>query len=101
LATELLRATGPLTITPGVLAQRVGSEAVLLHEPRGLYFGLNEVGTRIWECLAAGRSPREIHAQLLTEFSVPGGVLWNDVLTLLEELMAAGLVSLDSTRSRA
>jgi hypothetical protein len=44
----------------GVLSRPVGSDAVLLDLNSHDYFGLNEVGARIWAALADGCSRAEI-----------------------------------------
>ena len=36
---------------PGVLFKTVSDGAVLLHVEEEIYFGLNDVGTRIWQLL--------------------------------------------------
>ena len=35
--------------SPQILFQKLGNEAVILHLQSEEYFGLDEVGTRIWE----------------------------------------------------
>jgi coenzyme PQQ synthesis protein D (PqqD) len=77
---------------PDVLSRTLDGEAVLLDLASGRYFGLNEVGTRVWELLGAGKSVAEIREALLGEFDVPADVLERDVSELLDALRARGLV---------
>ena len=77
---------------PDVLSRTLDGEAVLLDLASGRYFGLNEVGTRVWELLGAGKSIAEIREVLLAEFDVPPDVLERDVSELLDALRSRGLV---------
>ena len=45
-------------ISPGVLFQEIGGEAVLLDLASERYFGLDDVGTRIRQLAGAGASAR-------------------------------------------
>ena len=40
---------------PDVVCREIEGEAVLLHLGTGIYFGLNAVGTRIWQLLDAAQ----------------------------------------------
>ena len=42
-----------VTIGPDVVFRELDGEAVILNLETGLYFGLNEMGTRIWQRLDA------------------------------------------------
>ncbi len=75
-----------------VLAREIGGEMVLLDPDRGVYFGLNEVGTRIWALLAEGSSGEQIEAQLLAEYDVSLESVRVDLQNLLAELLEQGLI---------
>jgi hypothetical protein len=79
-------------ISADVLSQEVNGETVLLNLQGEAYFGLNEVGTRIWQLLQSGRSAGEIMTTLLDEYDVPRRQLEQDVSDLLTRLLEAGLV---------
>lgn len=83
----------PLRIPEHVLFCRTGEEAVLLDQQSGLYYGLDAVGTRIWELVAAGRRPEELPAVLEEEFAAERGRLEADVTAFLDELAGRGLLS--------
>ena len=51
-----------------VLSQDVGGEAVLLDLASEQYFGLNAVGTRIWQLLETPITLSDVHRVLCTEF---------------------------------
>ena len=44
----------------GVIAKMVGSEMVLLDYDRGIYYGLNPVGARLWQLLSEGETSERI-----------------------------------------
>lgn len=80
------------TIGPEVMARQVGSETVILDLASGTYFGLDEVGSRVWQLLQAGHDQDAICASLLEEYEVAPDALARDVDTLLQELEQRGLV---------
>ena len=79
-------------VSPGVLHQSVGEETVLLHPEGATYFGLDAVGSRIWQLLADGDGFAEVVDTLLEEFDVERHVLEADVERLVGELVEAGLL---------
>jgi hypothetical protein len=83
-----------LTCCPDVLSRTLDGEAVLLNLASGTYFGLNEVGTRIWELIAAGTTYGALRAAVLDEFDVEAGPLERDLAELIDSLRARGLVVL-------
>ena len=78
-----------------VLSQDVGGEAVLLDLASEQYFGLNQVGTRIWQLLATTPALAEVHRSLCAEFTVEADRIEHDLLTLVGELRDAGLVAVE------
>lgn len=76
-----------------VLFQDVGGEAVLLDLASETYFGLNEVGSRIWSLLPDATSLATIHAALCEEFDAPAELIERDLLALATDLSKAGLVT--------
>ena len=75
-----------------VLFQEVGGETVLLDLASEQYFGLDEVGTRIWQLLNEGLGPGEMVDTLLDEYEVERERLEADVRELLGSLLEAGLI---------
>jgi hypothetical protein len=81
--------------SPDVLFQNLGGEAVLLDLKTETYFGLNPVGTRMWELITGGDTRLgDAVDTLLGEFDVERERLQADLLRLAGELAAAGLVKL-------
>jgi len=67
-------------------------ELVLLDLARGDYFGVNEVGAQLWAGLVAGKTPREIAAEIQSVYDVTPDVLLADLVELTNALIARGLV---------
>ncbi len=83
-------------ITPDVLHQELGGETVLLNLANESYFGLDEVGTRIWQVLGETQSTTAVLTRLLDEYDVSADQLRGDVERLMAQLADAGLVSFDA-----
>ena len=74
-------------------------EAVLLELSRGVYFGLNEVGTRVWEMVREPRDVASIRDAVCDEYDVTPGQCLVDMVDLLERMHREGLVEvIDGTR---
>ena len=81
------------SISEEVLFQEVSGELVLLDLSGENYFGLDEIGARIWQLLDQGRSVGELLDTLLDEYNVSREILENDLEELLGKLSEAGLIS--------
>jgi hypothetical protein len=77
---------------PHVVFKRVGDELVLLDYDRGVYYGLDAAGARMWELLAAELDEDAVVAQLLTEFEVDEATLRRDMTALSAELLRLKLL---------
>ena len=80
------------SVSNDVLFQEVGGETVLLDLASEQYFGLDEVGTRIWQLLNEGLGPGDMVDTLLDEYEVERERLEADVRELLGSLLDAGLI---------
>ncbi|WP_374248646.1 PqqD family protein [Thermomonas sp.] len=78
-----------------VLSQDGDNQAVLLDLAGERYFGLNQVGTRIWQLLGETPSLPDVHARLCAEFDAPPERIQQDLLALVEQLQAAGLITVE------
>ena len=75
-----------------IAAKLLKDEAVLLDLKEGFYFGLNDVGSRIWTLVGEERTLGEICDTLITEYEVSRDELERHVHTLVEELLNKGLI---------
>jgi len=83
-----------VSISPEVLSQEVDGETVLLDLQSESYFGLDEVGTRIWQLLSDGSSLQAVFDILLEEYEVDEKQLEQDMQGHVAQLVEAGLISL-------
>ena len=80
---------------PGLIATDMDGEKVMLNIETGKYFGLDAVGSSIWELLENRRSLREIVEQLQQEYEVDEQTCLNDVASFLDTLHSRGLIQID------
>jgi hypothetical protein len=79
--------------SPTVLFQELEEEAVLLDLANEQYYGLDEVGTRIWQLFWQCHDVGQVMTQMLTEYNVPEATLHQDLTQLIHDLADAGLVT--------
>ena len=77
----------------GFIEAEIDDEIVFLNIEQGTCYGLNRVGSRIWNLLAEPARIGDLCTRLLTEFRVDPLVCEHEVLALLQELCAEGLIS--------
>jgi hypothetical protein len=88
----------PITLTAQVVASKnqvsteLGGEAVILGVDEGEYFGLNEVGARVWALVQAPVLVSAICETIMNEYEVERGECQRDVLELLNDLRDKGLI---------
>jgi hypothetical protein len=86
-----------VAIPEKVLFQQLGDagdEVVLLNIESGGYYGLNEVGARIWCLIQEGRSIGEIIKALVKEYEVSEESLRADVRQFLDDLHSRELIEI-------
>jgi len=81
-----------VSVPDDVLVQELQGESVLLNVESGRYFGLDEVGTRMWAALANAESLQAAYDALLAEYDVDAEQLERDFRGLVEKLLERGLV---------
>jgi hypothetical protein len=84
-----------ITPSPEVISQEVSGETVLLDLQSENYFGLDEVGTRIWQLIKETNDLQAIFETLLAEYDVSEERLRQDLDTLLGEISGLGLIRLE------
>jgi len=80
-----------LTVSDSVVDAVLGDEAILLNVASGMYFGLDPVGTRIWELLVEGAGKQEILGRVLDEYDVEPERARTDVEAFIQALASKGL----------
>jgi hypothetical protein len=81
-----------IKVSDDVVSRDLEGEAVVLNLETGIYFGLNEVGTRIWSLIQQHGSLQKVFAVIKDEYDVPSETLENDLLRIVQELHAKGLI---------
>lgn len=87
-----LSASSAVVATSDQVSSDLVGEAVILSLSSGIYYGLNEVGASIWNLIQQPKTIKEIHEALLQEYDVEASQCEQDILTLLIELSAVGLI---------
>jgi hypothetical protein len=77
----------------------LGGEVAILDLDAGMYYGMDEVGARIWELVQEPRLVEEIQAVILDEYEVDPATGKRDVLVLLQQLTDNGLVEVQDEKS--
>jgi len=87
----------PLTLDAVVAAsddavfRELDGQSVLLNLETGMYFGLDAVGTHVWQLAAQDGSLRAVRARLIDEYDAEPATIERDLLALAESLVARGL----------
>ena len=85
-----------LTVPDNVATRELDGELVLLNFDTESYFGLDQVGARMWDVLRGAPTVEAGVATLLSEFDVDEATLRADVEVLLTQLVDGGLVALEA-----
>jgi len=81
-----------ITFADTVFAQEVDGEMVLLDMNSENYFGLDEVGSTIWQTMGKGKSLQEVLNALLEEYEVESDVLEKDLIRFVNQLLDNHLI---------
>jgi Coenzyme PQQ synthesis protein D (PqqD) len=80
-----------------VLIRFLDQESVLLNLETEKYFGLDAVGTRMWQLVTAAATIEAALAQLVEEYDALPETLRTDLTRLLQHLLDNGLIELQTT----
>ena len=81
-----------VTFAETVFAQEVDGEMVLLDMESENYFGLDEVGTAIWQAMQEKETLKEVLDVLLEQYEVEEEMLEHDLSDFVGKLVESGLV---------
>jgi hypothetical protein len=76
-----------LTVPEDVVYRDVLGEAMILHLGTGTYFGLDPVGSRVWQLIAERGALASVCTAMAEEFDAPAEQIRADVLALVETLV--------------
>ncbi len=94
LKTNLPALHNVVAVTQGQISSDLAGESVILDLTSGVYYGLNEVGAKIWQLIQQPCTIQAIQHSLLQEYDVDPQICTQDLLQLLQELQAAGLINI-------
>ena len=81
-----------LRFSPDVIFRELAGESVVLDLASGRYFGLNAVGTRVWQLIGQGETVDGLLRAVTSEYDADASTIERDVLALLDDLEQRGLV---------
>src|SRR5215210_651526 len=70
----------------------LGEEVAILDLKLGVYYGLDEVGARVWELIQEPRVVSDVRDVLIEEYDVAPERCERDLFALLERLAEEGLI---------
>ncbi len=79
-------------ISDQVSGDLLAEETVILNMKDGVYFGLDPIGAHIWKLIQEPISVRDVKNILLEEYDVEAAQCIIEVLALLEDMAAKGLI---------
>ena len=79
-------------ISDEAVFRELDGEAVILQLESGMYYGLDPVGTRLWQLIEAHGELRQVVERAVEEFEVDPETLERDLLQLVSDLAARQLV---------
>lgn len=82
-----------VVLSPEAMFQEISGEGVILDLASSTYFGLDEVGVRLWQLLQADSSLQAALDTLLSEYDVEQLQLEQDLSRLVGQFVDAGLAT--------
>ena len=83
----------------GQVSSDLGGEVAILDLDAGMYYGLDEVGARIWELIQEPSMVGDIRDTLVLEYDVEPERCERDLVDLLQKLAGEGLIEVDGSAS--
>ena len=77
---------------PKLIANQMDGEVVMMSIDNGEYYGLDEIGSRIWELIELPVSISCLVDSLTNEFEVEKAECENDTIEFLDDLLQKGLL---------
>ena len=83
-----------VSVPSNVLVRVLDQESVLLNLNTERYFGLDSVGTRMWQLVTYAPTIEAAYCQLIEEFDVDPETLRSNLSDLLNHLVENGLIAM-------
>jgi hypothetical protein len=97
ISTMTISGSTRVSVPADILMQDLGGEAVFLNLSGGSYFGLDEVGTRMWKVLTTAPCVQAAFDILVAEYEVEPEQLRKDLFDLIDKLVEQQLLNLEGT----
>ena len=78
-----------------MLSADLDGEVVMINLSKGVYYGLEGVGSRVWELVQERRTLREMREEILTEYDVEPNRLEQDLQAVLGRMVDQGLIEVE------
>lgn len=88
----LIKINSVVQRNPKLISNQMDGEIVMMSIDNGEYYGLDEIGSRIWELMENPTEVRSIVNDLMAEFDVSFDECAKDTIEFLEDLMSKDLV---------
>ena len=79
---------------PGAVSAPVGNETATMNVDKGMYYGLDDIGTRIWALVESPRAVVEICDELTVQYDVDIDTCRRDVIRFLDVLLDAEILDI-------
>ena len=80
---------------PELVVSKVAGEVVIMHLEKGIYYGLDAIGSRVWNLIQEETTVAKVRDQLLAEYDVEPEQCVSEVLALLKDLHREGLLRVE------
>lgn len=92
-------ADSTIVVSEDQVSSDLGGEVAILNLKAGAYYGLDEVGNRVWGLVQEPREVREVREVLLREYEVDPERCERDLISLVQRLADEGLVEVTDARN--
>ena len=89
-----------VSMSPHQVYTTLGSEAVVLELQASNYFGMNDVGTVVWNFLQQPRKVSDIIEHIFNNYEVSAEQAEVEIMSFLQKLADQGLVVVDHGSAR-
>ena len=99
MSSQILK-TCTVVATKEQIACNLEGESVILNFKDSAYYGLDEVGTYIWNLIQEPKTISEVEKSILDKYNVEAKTCEKDLTTLLEQLKEKGLIEIKSETTK-
>lgn len=90
----MLKPDQKLRRNPDLVHANMGDETVLMSLTNGEYYGMNEVGSRIWTALEEAHSLEQLIDKLVEVYGITRSQCQQDIDSFLNALLEKGIVEI-------